>query len=227
LPDALSISERSVQGSEGRAAKFTLANLTDADLSLMRELGAQWDTLGWIQFKLGNLDAAERYLLPAWMLTHNPEVGRHVAELHAARKNTPEAELFDAIATMLSGGGGTVTTTGGGGGSTRTSRPAVPDAGNREAAMRSVDVPRLPGAAGSADVLVLLDGTGKVEDVRFTSGDTRLRPLAETLRDRVLPSRAPAGSDARLVRRVNLACAPGTGPCVGILIKVDDVRSVK
>jgi tetratricopeptide (TPR) repeat protein len=50
------------------------------------------DSMGWVLFRLGELDGALEYLLHAWSLMRDPEVAAHIIEVRLAR-NEPEAAL--------------------------------------------------------------------------------------------------------------------------------------
>jgi len=39
------------------------------------------DSMGWVQYRLGNLDNARRYLQQAWELTGDSEIGAHLGEV--------------------------------------------------------------------------------------------------------------------------------------------------
>ncbi|MGD2137766.1 MAG: tetratricopeptide repeat protein [Gammaproteobacteria bacterium] len=39
------------------------------------------DSMGWVQFRLGNLEEARRYLERAWEMTHDSEIGAHLGEV--------------------------------------------------------------------------------------------------------------------------------------------------
>jgi tetratricopeptide (TPR) repeat protein len=58
------------------------------------------DSMGWVQFRLGNLAEARRYLERAWELTRDSEIGAHLGEVlwaqgeyDAARRIWDEAKL--------------------------------------------------------------------------------------------------------------------------------------
>jgi len=50
------------------------------------------DSLGWIQFRLGNLDEAENQLRRAYGLRPDPEIGMHLGELLWVRGKKEEAK---------------------------------------------------------------------------------------------------------------------------------------
>jgi Flp pilus assembly protein TadD len=49
------------------------------------------DSMGWVQFRLGNLDAAERYLRKANALLDDDEIASHLGEVMWVRGNRQEA----------------------------------------------------------------------------------------------------------------------------------------
>ncbi len=49
------------------------------------------DSLGWVLFRLGDLDGALEYLLHAWSLMRDPEVAAHIVEVRLARGEEGEA----------------------------------------------------------------------------------------------------------------------------------------
>ncbi|MFZ5788284.1 MAG: tetratricopeptide repeat protein, partial [Acidobacteriota bacterium] len=54
--------------------------------------GAYLDSLGWVHFRLGDLDLAERHLNRAMQLEpHDPTIHEHLAEVHLARGRTEQA----------------------------------------------------------------------------------------------------------------------------------------
>jgi tetratricopeptide (TPR) repeat protein len=71
LPEALGYSQRSVKEVEERSQKVNMEKIQKADLQLSAMIGAYWDTLGWIYFKVGDLARAESYLNSAWQLTQD------------------------------------------------------------------------------------------------------------------------------------------------------------
>lgn len=49
------------------------------------------DSMGWVLFRLGDLDGALEYLLHAWSLLRDPEVAAHIVEVRLARGEEGEA----------------------------------------------------------------------------------------------------------------------------------------
>ena len=79
LPDALSYSQKSLNEIGAKLPKIDPADIRKEDLLLTASIGAYWDTLGWIYFKMGDLRLAESYLRSAWELRQDGVVGDHLA----------------------------------------------------------------------------------------------------------------------------------------------------
>jgi len=82
LSDALGYSQRSVNEIEAKLQNIDLANIRKEDLQLAVAIGAYWDTLGWIHFKMGDLARAESYLSSAWQLAQDGVIGDHLGQLY-------------------------------------------------------------------------------------------------------------------------------------------------
>jgi tetratricopeptide (TPR) repeat protein len=64
------------------------------DFVFMAQLAMTWDTMGWIHFKAGRLELAEKYVHAAWILAQNRESGEHLGEIYEKLKNIPQAARF-------------------------------------------------------------------------------------------------------------------------------------
>jgi hypothetical protein len=91
----------------------------------------------------------------------------------------------------------------------------------------SASVPRIPGLQGQAQVLVRIGQRGKVDDVRFVSGDEGLRPEVEMVRTITAPSRLPPSSTVHIIRGGTLTCDDSSAPCVLTLTPAAQVRMPK
>jgi tetratricopeptide (TPR) repeat protein len=68
LDRAEQYAESAIAATAAALRNVELDRLTLQDLSLVGSLGAYWDTLGWVRFQKGDLDAAEKFVLAAWQL---------------------------------------------------------------------------------------------------------------------------------------------------------------
>jgi lipopolysaccharide biosynthesis regulator YciM len=91
LPEALGYSQRSVKEVEERSQKVDIEKIQKVDLQLSAMIGAYWDTLGWIYFKVGDLARAESYLNSAWQLTQDGLVGDHLGQVYEKEQKLPAA----------------------------------------------------------------------------------------------------------------------------------------
>jgi len=81
LPLALHYAEKAVSQEEQSSRKVNLLELQADDLKHTASLAAFWDTLGWVQLRLGNLDEAEKYLEAAWLLGLDGVPAHHLGQV--------------------------------------------------------------------------------------------------------------------------------------------------
>jgi tetratricopeptide (TPR) repeat protein len=67
------------------------ANLTIDDINNVSSLAAYWDTLGWVYFKKGDLESAEKYIKASWTIQQHSEVGHHIGAVAEKRGKKDEA----------------------------------------------------------------------------------------------------------------------------------------
>jgi tetratricopeptide (TPR) repeat protein len=222
--------EKAVAAEEMESAAISLDKLSTKDLYRMSSLAADWDTLGWVYFRTGNLDAAQKYVEAAWNLEQDPDVADHLGQIYEAQHKLQAAiqayqwalaasptwmrhdDMPEARKRLA-----------------RLSPDKVisrsPEAGEYLGKMRTTHLPRiLPGSA-SADFFLLLSEGPKVEDVKFISGDVKLKSATAVLKKTKLNVLFPDHALTRLLRRAMLVCSPTTG-CELVLLPPDSVKSV-
>jgi tetratricopeptide (TPR) repeat protein len=97
LPDALKYAQQSVQEAEKQSStepgslRFMMSNLS-----------ARWDTLGWVYFQMGDLDAAERYLAAAWKIWPSGVVGGHLGDVYKKKATLHERSIPTRLRWRLS-----------------------------------------------------------------------------------------------------------------------------
>ncbi|HTZ98989.1 MAG TPA: DUF3857 domain-containing protein, partial [Candidatus Aquilonibacter sp.] len=69
LPEALDYAQKAVEQAEHDSQTIDMQNIEMADLGRPSLLSAFWDTLGWVEFRLGHLDQAEDLLNAAFELS--------------------------------------------------------------------------------------------------------------------------------------------------------------
>jgi tetratricopeptide (TPR) repeat protein len=80
LKDALQYAEEAVKETEEQSAKAD--SLDSSDTGGMASLAAEWDTLGWIKFRLEDYQAATKYLESAWSVMQAPAIGDHLGQVY-------------------------------------------------------------------------------------------------------------------------------------------------
>ena len=229
LDRAAQYAESAISATDANLRNLQLAHLSADDLNQVTNIGVYWDTLGWVNFKKGDLDKAERFVRTAWLLNQQGEVGDHLAQIYEKRGQKQEAiRLYaEAIAaphsdpesrarlTLLLGENSQIDA-------------LVAQAKTRLAKSRTFAAGKLLEAKTEADFFVLLvPGTksAKVEAVKFISGNPDLRPFAENLRTIDFGPVFPDPSPSKIVRRGTLACT-AAGSCTFALQLPETVRTL-
>ena len=84
-----------------RTRALDLSSVTSSHLDDVDTLAALWDTLGWIYFKKGDLEAADRYVRAAWQLGGQAEVAYHLGQVSEKRDKLADALSFYLTAQAL------------------------------------------------------------------------------------------------------------------------------
>ncbi len=226
LKQALEWAERAVRDEERISANMKLIDLKNEDLRHTQSLGAYWDTLGWIHFRLGNLDQAEKYLHAAWVLTQHAVVGDHLGQLYEQQHKRVAALNTYALALaandkMRDTRQRLIRLLGGSANVERTINYARSDLSK----MRSTHLRRIVGGSASAEFFLLFSPGPKIEEVKFVSGREELKSAEKALRSTKFDVPFPDDAPTRLVRRGMLVCSTVTG-CDFVLMTPDIVRSV-
>lgn len=233
LDKAQQYAEEAVTGVATNLRDAKLERLTTDDLAHVRSLAVYWDTLGWIHFKKGNLDLAEKYLMAAWQVEQYSEVGDHLGQISEKRGKKEEALHWYALAdggvrpvpearenlTRLAGSDKV---------ELRLSRakeeliesrtvkigPLLRD--EKKELQAEFFVVLVPGAAGKA----------KVAGVKFIRGSEKLRPLAGAVQSATYRMSFPDETATKIIRRGILFCEPTNEGCRFILLSAEAVTSV-
>ncbi len=229
LEKAQHYAESAIAATEADLQKIDLSHLTPEHLSDVANLGAYWDTLGWVYFRKVDLASAERYVRAAWMLDQSGEIGDHLAQIDeqlgqkaraihdyalalAAPGSLPETR---AKLILLLGGNTQIDTL------VEQARPDL-------AALRRIPAGKLDAEDVQADFLILLspgEKSAQVDGVRFVGGSEKLKPFSDRLRSLDYGVVFPNSTPVRLVRRGTLACTVETGDCTLTLIRPEDLAA--
>jgi tetratricopeptide (TPR) repeat protein len=237
LPESEAASRKAVQIVETRTATATLSGAEKKDFGNVVTLAADWDTLGWIDFKEKKLGEAEAYVRSAWLLLMSPEIGEHLGKIYEAEGKKEDAlttyrlavksmgtrqlpptyaemktEMADSAAALAKAG------------VHEKPGPHMQQGGDELAALRTYTIPSpLQGQYASADFLLLL-GDNRADDVRFLKGDEALQKAAPALLAATYRAPLPAGSKAKILRHGIVACTTGSSTCLLVLLPATDAQ---
>ena len=89
--------DSALKGIYERLDQLQAGSIRLTDFIFMAQLAMTWDTMGWIHFKAGRLDLAEKYVRAAWIISQNRESAEHLGEIYEKLHNVPEATRFYAM----------------------------------------------------------------------------------------------------------------------------------
>lgn len=238
LPKALEYAQRAVEAQERESHDVRLSSLLQDDLACTQKIGSFWDTLGWVEFRLGNLEQAETYLHAAWLLSQMAVVADHLGQVYEQEKKTEQAIHMYRLAVATPEGRMAagdeprkhLEHLGAKGPTTLQEMMRKPDrSGDELSEMRTAKLKHLnldfPTAAITAEFFLLFNSSGKVEEASFVSGSERLRSATGAFSDVNFQVAFPPGSSARLVRRVIVMCSKISG-CQAVMYSPGSVHSV-
>jgi tetratricopeptide (TPR) repeat protein/transglutaminase-like putative cysteine protease len=207
LERASQYADAAINALETQLRDVNLDTLRQQDLFTANLLYSVWDTKGWVEYKRGNLEAAQRYIRAARTATGSGEVNLHLGELAEKNGNkdeairyylfaltgqAPSAEARDKLAAL---------------GVTGDLDARVANASQELKALRTRKLNA--SGKGSGDFFVLAS-PAKNEQVKFISGDTDIKALSEVVKAADLGIVFPETSSVRALRRGTVNC--GTLP---------------
>lgn len=246
LPEALDYAQKAVQQAEHDSQVIDMQKLTMEDLGHPSQLAAFWDTLGWVEFRLGHLDQAENLLNAAFLLSQGGDEADHLGQLYEQEHKTSDAIRMyrfalatterrvqgteqDAVNTRLqaldkdTNHSPSIIEIRPGRKATKIYHfgeegPALSD-------MRTLKLSRVVPGSAEAEFFLLFAPGPKVEDVEFISGSDQLKPATKVLIVAPFQVAFPKDSSARILRRALLMCSDESG-CSVTLYPIDSVRSI-
>ena len=246
LPLALELADKAVSEEEEEGSKkIDLAKLQTDDLSHTQRLTAYWDTLGWVHYRMENLDQAAKYLNIAWKVSQSGTTASHLCQVYERQHKTQAAVQMCRFAiyriALQAGpqaleGAGELTVARKhlrqllGPAAKSQEDPNMVTTSNQISRLSMYKLPRIVQKSASAEFFVLFTsdlktGTFKVQDVKYISGSEVLKASGRLLTSLSYDAPAPDSRPTRFVRRGILGCYEYTG-CSFVLIEPSVVRSV-
>jgi tetratricopeptide (TPR) repeat protein len=233
LDKAQQYAESAVMSVANELRNVEAANLTIEDLGNVSSLAAYWDTLGWVYFQKGDLDAAERYIKAAWSIQHDGDQGYHMGMIAEKRGKKDEAIRLYAQSTAALR-------------VTPEARESLSRLVPADSVQKLLDVAKtelndsnvvnlgqlMPALKAPVEaefyVVFAPDSTraAQVVDVKFIKGAESLKPLAAQLKTIKSQLVFPDSSPTKIVRRGALLCLPKPGGCSFTMIGIDLITSI-
>jgi hypothetical protein len=205
------------------------ANL--ADFHLVGALASDWSTLGWIKFRMGDAETAEKYLLAAWRLKQAPSIGERLAEVYEKLGKQTQAAKVCLMALAASDHSAPNEKLSKELEHLRPFLPKLASGSNRSdwsegdlalSAMRTIHIslhPRLPNSSGSfARFVISFTSSSKPDKVVFESGAEGLRDAIPAITAATYLQTVPDNTPVRIVRRASLSCKVSSNECVLVLM---------
>jgi tetratricopeptide (TPR) repeat protein len=222
-------SQLSIGVVEKELNETSLSNVQSQTWALVMKLSHYWDTMGWIQFQQGKMEAAERYLFAAWQVADDQTIGMHLGRLYEAQGRKDDAiqtylaslqavpanqalsddakETRKRLADIL--GGFTQVDDG------------LAQAHNKKSPIRTVSIANPGGAQGIAQYTVIIASNSRVAELAATNSDDPLATLNDAVRAAAMPQSFPDTTLKKLPRLSTLACAAANQPCVFTLLSAE------
>ena len=231
LEKAVQYSESAVATIASSLRNIEIGNLTMDDLQNVGSLAAYWDTLGWVYYQKGDLDAAEKYIKASWMLQQHSEVGHHMGAIAEKRGRKDEAirlyaqgavadrerpEARESLLKLIAAD----------------KVDALLQAAKKELPAYNVLTPAAADVKAPAEaefyLLFAPDSArnAQVVDVKFIRGDESLKTFAPQFKSIKYPLVFPDNSPTKIVRRGVLKCSPKPGGCTFTMVSPDLIVSV-
>lgn len=231
LDEAQRDAESAIRATAAKLDKVDLAHVSATDFTETGNIGAYWDTLGWVYFKKGDLVRAKRYLRAAWLLTQNGEVGDHLAQLYEKSGEKERAIQQCALALageqpiedtrarlmLLLGGNAQID-------------EMVSRARSETQKTRTFTLKAAAKENASADFLIAIAPgrttslSARVEQVRFAGGAESLRRFGGELKSIDYGEIFPDATAMKLVRRGTVSCGP-LGSCKFTLQPIEQLSA--
>jgi tetratricopeptide (TPR) repeat protein len=215
--------DRAVKQIMESTATLAAGDITAAHIDLMTRLGWIWDARGMLALRKKDVDSAIRHFEAAWRLLDEVEIAEHLGEAYEAapHRSADALNMYLTARALLRRDATRL--------DERIRRlapnldiePLMKAARTEGTKQRSVVIAGDWGTKTRAELSAILDGSGKVIDAHWTSGDGQLRELPSKLIGRQFPIEAPGKESVRLATKLGAACTPPFGCAVFTLPAVE------
>jgi len=204
LPTALEYAQHAVKDQEQISLKLTLAELQVEDHFYTVRLASFWDTLGWVYFRQGNFDQAEKFLNASWLLVQRADVADHLRQVYEKQHKVQAAEKMQSKNLDFSN----------------------PDLAN----LRTFKLDRFAKGTSSTEMFLLLEWDPSAAEFKIADwkpvGEEKLKPSKQVMNSIHFKLKSPDGAPTRILRRGILGCYEYTG-CSLVLFEPEQVVALK
>jgi Flp pilus assembly protein TadD/transglutaminase-like putative cysteine protease len=211
---------KSITKLEEKSAAISTAEANSKTFGEARLLIATWDTLGWILYREGKLDAAKSLISAAWRASMQAEVAGHLGAVYEAmgqkdqaatsyalaqaaltRNVAPDvrAEITDSISRMKAAG----------------AKPASGGAMSLQD-LRTYKISKPAGVSGWGTFRLEITTGGVIESQQMT-GEKQIAGIKKSVDGMKFPELLPPDSKAHLLRSAVVSCSMGTS-CEVVLV---------
>jgi tetratricopeptide (TPR) repeat protein len=212
LPMAEEASRKGIAKLEEKSATISTEEANNKAFGEANLLIASWDTLGWILYREGKLDAAKDMISAAWRASLHAEVAGHLGQVYEAmgqkekaaaaygfaqaaltKNEAPDvrAEITESVARMKSGG----------------AKPAVVGAITLQD-LRTYKIPRPASVNGWGTFRLEITTSGVIESQQM-SGEKQIAGIKNAVDGMKFPELLPPDSKAHLLRSAVVSCSSG------------------
>ncbi len=238
LSEAQDYSKRAVSALSGKTTQISPDETRPFDFPLMLQLAANWDTLGWVKFRVGDLPGSEKYLRAAWEIVQSGVIGEHLVEAYEklGQKEKAAAICNMALSSYVPPDKATREKLSEemtrlrpflvkGAGSSGTGRAHSVDGAVALADMRDLKVTfrtKLHSDFVNATFLISVTNGNKRNEAVFLSGAKELRGAVAALTATKFPQSFPDETPARVIRKGILSCSTYSTNCTFVLMLPTD-----
>jgi hypothetical protein len=215
LDAAEDASRKSIAKVEEKSATITTAEVNSNAFLQANLLIASWDTLGWILYREGKLEAALPYISAAWRGSLRAEVGDHLGQIYEALGRRDDAESVYVLAQATPDVRNHI----------HESAVRLRNAGAKPGPVNPVDalqqartykIKKPAGASGWGTFRLEITTEGVIESQQM-SGEQKIAAAKPEIDAMKFPDLIPPGSKAHLLRSAVVSCSMGAN-CEVVLV---------
>jgi tetratricopeptide (TPR) repeat protein len=199
--------------------KLESGSIRPPDFVFMAQLAMTWDTMGWIHFKAGRIDLAEKYVRAAWILAQHRETGEHLGEIYEKLDNIPEATRFYSMSVNPGLPASSA-------GPDKSHDRLVKLVGNQRAEqmidanrdelsqIRIIHVGNIAPVGTKGSFFFTFAPDARTVQIQLSTGDAQLTEPLQKLEAKIAASVVfPEGAPQKLIREGSVTCSPDSKSC--------------